>query len=120
MLRGRPPGETHRERDWCRVARRRGRGDTHQFEQLFGLVEEDVTAEFDAVDRWDQLLPTLESRTAADGLVVTISPRRGDVGWHRELTDLPRELVALPPASFTTIHPRQGEPEYDRQYLRIA
>ncbi|ARS88677.1 cation:proton antiporter [Natrarchaeobaculum aegyptiacum] len=94
-------------------------GTTHQFEQLFDLVEEDVTAEFEAVDRWDRLLPTLESRAEEDDLVVAISPRRGDVGWHRELEDLPRELVSLPPESFLTVHPRQGEPEYDRQYLRI-
>ncbi|MCU4924921.1 cation:proton antiporter [Halobacteria archaeon AArc-dxtr1] len=94
-------------------------GETHQFERLFGLVEEDVSAEFTRVDNWGSLLPTLEQRADENDLIVTISPRRGDVGWNAALEDLPSRLVELPPASFITIHPRQGEPEYDRQYLRI-
>ncbi|ELY54729.1 sodium/hydrogen exchanger [Natronococcus amylolyticus DSM 10524] len=94
-------------------------GASHQFEQLFGLVEEDVTAEFDSIDDWGKLLPTLEERTEDDDLIVAISPRRGDVGWHNELGDLPARLADMPPESFIMIHPRQGEPEYDRQYLRL-
>ncbi|WP_255171643.1 cation:proton antiporter [Natrononativus amylolyticus] len=94
-------------------------GTSHQFERLFELVEEDVSAEFEEVAEWGQLLPDLEERTDGDDLIVSISPRRGDVGWHTELSDLPARLADLPPASFITIHPRQGEPEYDRQYLRI-
>ncbi len=94
-------------------------GSSHQFEHLFEIVEEDVTATFDSIDDWGQLLPTLTDRTDDDDLIVTISPRRGDVGWHSELEDLPKRLVELPPKSFITIHPRQGEPEYDRQYLRF-
>ncbi|WP_306058950.1 cation:proton antiporter [Natronococcus wangiae] len=94
-------------------------GSSHQFEQLFGLVEEDVTAEFDSIDDWGHLLPTLEEQTEDDDLIVAISPRQGDVGWHPELGDLPARLADMPPESFITIHPRQGEPEYDRQYLRL-
>ncbi|SEH18044.1 Kef-type K+ transport system, membrane component KefB [Natronorubrum sediminis] len=94
-------------------------GSAHQFEQLFSLVEEDVPADFDEISDWSQLLTSLEDKTEDDDLVVTISPRRGDVGWHEELEDLPARLSELPPESFITIHPRQGEPEYDRQYLRL-
>ena len=94
-------------------------GSAHQYERLFGLVEEEVTKEFDEVDRWSTLVPTLESRTEADDLVVVVSPRRGDVGWHDELATLPARLAELPPESFIMIHPRQGEPEYDRQFLRL-
>ncbi|NKE35615.1 cation:proton antiporter [Natronococcus sp. JC468] len=94
-------------------------GFSHQFEQLFGLVEEDVSAEFESIDDWGELLPTLEARTEDDDLIVAVSPRPGDVGWHGELEDLPARLVDMPPESFITIHPRQGEPEYDRQYLRL-
>jgi len=94
-------------------------GPAHQFEHLFDLVEEDIPAEFETVDRWGQLLPTLESQADEEDLIAVISPRRGDVGWHTELEDLPARLVELPPESFLTIHPRQGEPEYDRQYLRF-
>ncbi|ELY95260.1 sodium/hydrogen exchanger [Natrialba chahannaoensis JCM 10990] len=94
-------------------------GSAHQYEQLFGLVEEDTPAEFDEIDNWGRLLPRLESQTEEDDLIVSIAPRRGDVGWHSELEDLPARLAELPPESFITIHPRQGEPEYDRQYLRL-
>ncbi|RQG97074.1 cation:proton antiporter [Natrarchaeobius chitinivorans] len=94
-------------------------GSSHQFEHLFELVEEDVPAEFDSIDDWGALLPGLESRSDEDDLIIAISPRRGDVGWHSELEDLPSRLAELPPASFITIHPRQGEPDYDRQYLRL-
>ncbi|MFP8888768.1 cation:proton antiporter [Natrialbaceae archaeon A-CW2] len=94
-------------------------GKTHQFERLFGLVEEDVSAEFEEVPQWDRLLPTLESRASEDDLIVAITPRKGDIGWHNELASLPAALSELPPESFITIHPRQGEPEYDRKYLRF-
>ncbi|QFU85038.1 cation:proton antiporter [Natronorubrum aibiense] len=94
-------------------------GSAHQFEQLFGLVEEDATAEFTELDDWGTLLPTLEDETDDDDLIITISPRRGDVGWHNELEDLPARLAEMPPESFIMIHPRQGKPEYDRQYLRL-
>ncbi|ELY49410.1 cation:proton antiporter [Natronorubrum sulfidifaciens] len=94
-------------------------GSAHQFEQLFELVEEDATAEFDEIDDWGALLPMLEAETDSDDLIVSISPRQGDVGWHTELEELPKRLAEMPPESFITIHPRQGEPEYDRQYLRL-
>ncbi|OIB57152.1 cation:proton antiporter [Natrialba sp. SSL1] len=94
-------------------------GSAHQYEQLFTLVEEDTPAEFDEIDNWGRLLPRLESQTEDDDLIISIAPRRGDVGWHSELEDLPAHLAELPPESFITIHPRQGEPEYDRQYLRL-
>ncbi|NGM71532.1 cation:proton antiporter [Natronolimnobius sp. AArcel1] len=94
-------------------------GSAHQFEQLFDLVEVDATAEFAGVDGWDTLRAQLEDEAGDDDLIVGISPRRGDVGWHSELADLPAELAEMAPESFITIHPRQGEPEYDRQYLRF-
>ncbi|RQG91270.1 cation:proton antiporter [Natrarchaeobius halalkaliphilus] len=94
-------------------------GSPHQFEQLFDLVETEAPAEFDSIDDWGALIPRLEAETDDDDLIVAISPRRGDVGWHSELADLPAKLAELPPESFIAIHPRQGEPEYDRQYLRL-
>ncbi|APW99259.1 cation/H(+) antiporter [Halobiforma lacisalsi AJ5] len=94
-------------------------GSDHQFEQLFAFVEEEASAEFESIEAWNGLLPTLERESGEEDLIVAISPRRGDVGWHSELEDLPARLADLPPESFIVIHPRQGEPEYDRQYLRF-
>lgn len=62
--------------------------------------------------------PLLAEQVGQPG-IVTSSPRRGDVGWHSELEALPKRLAELPPESFITIHPRHGEPEYDRQYIRF-
>ncbi|WP_290819084.1 cation:proton antiporter [Halovivax sp.] len=90
-----------------------------QYEQLFDLVEEEATAEFEEISGWERVMPTLEARSDEDDLIVAVSPRAGDVGWHDELAGLPSAFAELPPASFIAIHPRQGEPEYDRQYLRI-
>jgi len=93
--------------------------ETEQIQERFELVEEEASATFDSVAAWSELLPRLERETEDDDLIVTIAPRKGDVGWHGELSDLPARFAELPPASFLTIHPRQGEPEYDRRYLRI-
>ncbi len=94
-------------------------GKSHQVERLFDLVEEEVPAEFTEISEWGPLIPTLSEETTSEDLIVSISPRRGDVGWHPQLDALPNELAELPPASFITVHPRQGEPEYDRKYLRF-
>ena len=94
-------------------------GRAHQYERLFDFVETEATAKFEEISGWERLVTELTERTTEDDLVVTLSPRAGDVGWHEELSDLPGTLVDLPPESFIVIHPRQGEPEYDRRYLRF-
>lgn len=93
-------------------------GRTHQYERLFDMVELDVDATFEEA-RWGELLETLDERAEPDDLVVALSPRAGEVGWHSELAELPSRLVELPPRSFVTIHPRHGEPEYDARFLRF-
>ncbi len=90
-----------------------------EFERLYGLVEPSVDATFDPVSGWAALEDRLATHADADDLVVVISPRRGDVGWDPALRGLPGTLSALPLASFVLIHPRQGDPQYDRQFLRF-
>ncbi|WP_254864823.1 cation:proton antiporter [Halovivax gelatinilyticus] len=94
-------------------------GSAHQYEKLFGLVAEEITIEFESVADWNDLEPTLAERTTEDDLVVALSPRPGDIGWHGQLDGLPNVFASLPPESFISIYPRQGKPEYDRQYLRL-
>lgn len=93
-------------------------GTTHQYERLFGMVEMDVDAEFEGI-AWGDLLETLSERATSDDLVIALSPREGEVGWHDELSELPNRLVELPPHSFVMVYPRHGEPEYDAQFLRF-
>jgi Kef-type K+ transport system membrane component KefB len=93
-------------------------GGTNQYERLFGLVELDVDAGFEEAE-WGGLLETLTERSEPDDLIVTLSPREGEVGWHSELAELPSQLIELPPHSFVMVYPRHGEPEYDAQFLRF-
>ncbi|MGM0718681.1 MAG: cation:proton antiporter, partial [Halobacteriota archaeon] len=94
-------------------------GKTHQFERLFGLVEPELSADFEAIPSWDALVPWLSEETESDDLVTMLSPRQGDVGWHDQLASLPGQLDKLPPHSFIVFHPREGDPEYDRRFLQF-
>jgi nucleotide-binding universal stress UspA family protein len=94
-------------------------GDPENYEELFGLVEPEAGATFSRLSDWGELLPTLEERTRPDDLIAVLSSRPGEIGWHNELRDLPSRLEELPPASFVMLHPREGDPEYDRQFLRF-
>lgn len=93
-------------------------GETSQYQRLFGLVGHEVAAEFEPIG-WDVLLDSLSERTAENDLIVAVSPREGEVGWHDELNELPSRLVELPPHSFVMIYPRHGEPEYAARFLRF-
>ena len=94
-------------------------GNARQYERLFGLVEMEVDAEFEEVPSWNSVVPDLEDRTESDDLVVAVSPREGRVGWTEALAQLPARLARLPPQSFIMVYPREGEPEYDAQFLKI-
>ena len=93
-------------------------GETSQYRRLFGLVGHEVAAEFEPIG-WDMLLDSLSERTAENDLIVAVSPREGEVGWHDELNELPSRLVELPPHSFVMVYPRHGEPEYAARFLRF-
>ncbi|ELY63553.1 cation:proton antiporter [Natronobacterium gregoryi] len=92
---------------------------THRYEQLFDLVEIDISAEFETVSDWDELQSDLQTASEPTDLVVTLSPRGGGVGWDDELETLPNRLVELPSQSFVVSYLREGEPDYDSQFLRI-
>ncbi|NUC74031.1 cation:proton antiporter [Haloterrigena sp. SYSU A558-1] len=94
-------------------------GSAHQYERLFDLVEPELDAEFRDLNSWRALHSTLEDEATANDLVSVISSRPGSVGWHDQLRELPYRLAALPPESFVLLHPREDDPEYDRQFLRF-
>ncbi|WP_090382920.1 cation:proton antiporter [Natronobacterium texcoconense] len=92
---------------------------TNRYQQLFDFVEIDVSAEFETVSGWDDLQSELRDVTESNDLVVTLSSRVGGVGWDDELEALPNRLVELPSRSFVVFYLREGEPDYDSQFLRI-
>lgn len=94
-------------------------GRAQQYERLFDLVEPELSGTFETVDSWAALRRTLADESGRNDLVAAVSARRGDVGWHEQLERIPRELAALPPRSFVLLHPRTGDPDYDRRFLRL-
>ncbi len=94
--------------------------DIEKYEHRFGLVEPEASMSFIAIDGWTALEGTLREETTKDDFVAVLSSRPGEIGWDDRLQQLPAELASLPPASFTIMHPREDDPEYDRQFLRFT
>jgi len=94
-------------------------GSAEQYERLFDLVEPELPATFTELESWGEVVPHLEESTAENDLVSVLAARRGSVGYHSELHDLPQALVDLPSHSFVVVHLREDDPEYDRQFLRF-
>ncbi|WP_137291137.1 cation:proton antiporter [Natronorubrum halophilum] len=94
-------------------------GSAHQYERLFELVEPELDAEFRELTSWSVLRTQLAEEATADDVVSVISSRPGSVGWHDALADFPYRLAELPTESFVLLHPREDDPEYDRQFLRF-
>ncbi len=90
-----------------------------EYEERFGLVEPEASTEFHGLSGWGDVLPTLSEAAEPDDLIAVLSSRPGEIGWHNELRDVPGRLAELPPESFVILHPRVGDPEYDRQFLRF-
>ncbi len=90
----------------------------HRYDDLFNLVEPEIEAEFESGRSWDDLFTHLEDQCDENDLVVALTPRQGKVGWDSEIRTVPNRLAKLPSGSFVTIHPRNGDPDYDRKFLR--
>ena len=56
---------------------------------------------------------------ATDSTPGVVHARPGQVGWHDRLEQLPNQLAGLPPKSFIVLFPREGDPGYDRKFLRF-
>ncbi len=94
--------------------------DLDPYERSFGFVDPEVPADFSGVDDWDAAIAELSERLDPDDLVAVIGARPGQVGWHDRLEQLPNQLAGLPPESFIVLFPREGDPGYDRKYLRFS
>ncbi|MFP9190843.1 cation:proton antiporter [Natronosalvus vescus] len=95
-------------------------GSTEQFDRASQLVEPDVPDRFDAVDDWDDLYETLERVVRTDDLVVCVSARRDDVGWHPVLMTLPKRISTVTAGNFVVVYPARSDVADDRQFLRLT
>ena len=95
-------------------------GDPDQFERLSGMVDPEVTAEFEAVGDWNAVLEILRDDVDDETMVALLSARRGDIGWHRELETLPKSISTLVDGNFVVVFPTKEERKTDdRQFLRF-
>lgn len=95
-------------------------GSPEQFERLSGLVEPEVPAEYETVNDWKALLSRLRDDTGAGDLIVCMSARRDDIGWHSELRTLPKSISTLTGGNFVIVYPAKGERADDRKFLQMS
>jgi Kef-type K+ transport system membrane component KefB/nucleotide-binding universal stress UspA family protein len=95
-------------------------GNPEQFDRLFELVEPEAPGEFEGVADWKALLTALRDAVRSDDLVVCVSSRRNDAGWHQELQTLPKSISTLTDGNFVIMYPATEERTDDRQFLRFG
>jgi Kef-type K+ transport system membrane component KefB len=95
-------------------------GDSTRFEALFARVEPDVPTTIERTADWKTLLSTLRDDVDPNDLVVCLSARRNDPGWHPELQTLPKSISTLTAGNFVVMYPASEERADDRQFLRLT
>ncbi|ELZ03131.1 sodium/hydrogen exchanger [Natrialba chahannaoensis JCM 10990] len=91
-----------------------------QFERLMEDIAPEQPVEFDTVADWDDLTQPLRSAGEAGDLIVCLSSRRTDTGWHPELQTLPARIARLTEGNFVILYPAVAEQTDDRQFLRFS
>jgi Kef-type K+ transport system membrane component KefB/nucleotide-binding universal stress UspA family protein len=94
-------------------------GDPDRFERLFGRVEPEVPATFERASDWKSLLSTLRDDVGTDDLVVCLSSRRDDIGWHPQLQTLPKSISTLTDGNFIVMYSASEGRADDRRFLRF-
>ncbi len=94
-------------------------GNAETYENLFELVEPEVTAEFESVNGWSGLLDALRDDTEPEDLVALMSARRGDLGWDSKLQNLPKSISTLTESNFVIIYPAGDKRADDRRFLQF-
>jgi nucleotide-binding universal stress UspA family protein len=94
-------------------------GNAEQFERLFTFVEPETPGEFESVEDWKALVSTLRDKTQEDDLIVCMSSRRDEPGWHPELRTLPKSISTLTDGNFAVMYPAGEERVDNRQFLRF-
>ncbi len=95
-------------------------GEVERFERWFGREDLELSGDFHPVDGWDELRSTLRDKTRADDLVVCLSSRRNDIGWHPELQTLPKQISRCTDGNFVIVYLGSNERMDDRQFLRFS
>ncbi len=89
-------------------------------DEPFSTVNLDVSATVEAVADWTALRSRLREEARADDLVVCVSSRRNDPGWHPELRTLPKTISTLTEGNFVIMYPATKARDDDRRFLRLT
>ena len=95
-------------------------GNPEHFERLSELVEPEVQETYVTTDGWKALVSALRDEIDDGDLVVCLSARRDDLGWHDELQTLPKSISTLTDGNFAIVYPATGERADDRRFLRFT
>lgn len=93
--------------------------DVERYERAFDRVEPAVSTTVERVDDWKALLGMLRDDVSRGDLVVCMSARRGNLGWHPQLQTLPKSISTLHAGSFVVVYPASAKRADDRQFLRL-
>ena len=95
-------------------------GDRDRIARLSAGIEPDVPEAFVSIADWNALDTTLRDRIDDGDLVVCVSARRDDLGWHEELQTLPKRISRLTDGNFVIVYPATGERADDRRFLQFT
>ncbi|WP_394739468.1 cation:proton antiporter domain-containing protein [Natronococcus roseus] len=93
--------------------------DPERLEELVAAVEPDSSGAIESVADWTVLRSRLREDVRAEDLVVCVSSRRDDPGWHPELQTLPKRISRLTDGNFVIMYPATEEDEDDRRFFRL-
>ncbi|TYR74358.1 cation:proton antiporter [Rossellomorea vietnamensis] len=77
------------------------------YEQKLNSIKPDPPASIRRVENWSKLEEEEVPKLTQDDLVIILSARRGTVGWHPKLEELPKRLAAIEPESFIIYYPSE-------------
>jgi Kef-type K+ transport system membrane component KefB len=94
-------------------------GEPARFEEFFDRIGPDAPTTIERTADWKTLLATLRDDVRSDDLVVCLSARRNDPGWHPELQTLPKSISTLTDGNFVVMYPATEERADDRRFFRF-
>jgi Kef-type K+ transport system membrane component KefB len=94
-------------------------GNPGQFERLFQMVEPETPGEVESIGDWRNVLTVLRDEVDEGDLVVLMSARRNNMGWHSELETLPKSISTLTDGNFVVVYPAKDERADDRRFLQF-
>ena len=89
------------------------------FEAALSASAPAVPARVDRHSDWDGLLEVFETDCRPTDMIVCLSARRGQLGWHPELQTLPNRIARLAAGNFAIVYLPTVRADDDRRFLTL-